>query len=102
MTDEYQSGANNVKIMDIKAEFHPIFLALNYDDVRTLHGFSFSFHLWISLAADFNSSPPGPNGRHFTDNIFRYICVNDKFCILINISQKFVPKGPIDNNLALV
>ena len=28
--------------------------------------------------------------------------VNEKFCILITISQKFVPKGPIDNNQALV
>ena len=28
--------------------------------------------------------------------------MNDKFCILIKISLKFVPRGPIDNNLALV
>ena len=27
---------------------------------------------------------------------------DEKFCILIKISLKFVPKGPIDNNLALV
>ena len=49
-----------------------------------------------------NSSPPGQNGRHFADNIFRCIFVNEKFCILIKISLKFVPRGPIDNNLALV
>ena len=36
------------------------------------------------------------------DNIFRYIFVNEKFCILIKISRKFVPKGRIDNNQALV
>ena len=38
------------------------------------------------------------------DNIFRYIFVNEKFWILIKISLKFVfvPKGPIDNNPALV
>ena len=30
------------------------------------------------------------------------IFVNEKFCILIKISLKFVPKGPIDNNQALV
>ena len=35
------------------------------------------------------------------DNIFRCICVNE-FGILIEISPKFVPKGPIDNNPALV
>ena len=43
-----------------------------------------------------NSSPPGENGRHFADNIFRCIFVNENFCILIKISLKFVPKGPID------
>ena len=30
------------------------------------------------------------------------IFVNEKFCIFIKISQKFVPKGPIDNNPASV
>ena len=45
-----------------------------------------------------NSSPPGQNGRHFAYDIFRSIFVNKKFCILIKISLKFVPKGPIDNN----
>ena len=28
--------------------------------------------------------------------------VKEKICILIKISLKFVPKGPIDNNPALV
>ena len=28
--------------------------------------------------------------------------MKEKFCILIKISLKFVPKGPIDNNPALV
>ena len=36
------------------------------------------------------------------DNVFKCIFVNEKFCILIKISLKFVPKGPIDNNPALV
>ena len=36
------------------------------------------------------------------DNVFGYILVNEKICILINISLKFVPKGPIDNNPTLV
>ena len=49
-----------------------------------------------------NSSPPGQNGHHFADNIFRCIFVNEKSCIFIEISFKFVPKGPTDNNLALV
>ena len=49
-----------------------------------------------------NSSPPGYNGCHFADDIFRCIFVNEIFCILIKISLKFVPKGPIDNNPAVV
>ena len=49
-----------------------------------------------------NSSPPGQNGRHFADDTFRCVFVNEKFCILIKISLKFVPKGPIDNISALV
>ena len=28
--------------------------------------------------------------------------MNEKFCVLVKISLKFVPKGPIDNKLALV
>ena len=49
-----------------------------------------------------NLSPPGENGCHFTDDLFRHIFMNEKFCILIKISVKFVRKGPIDNNPALV
>ena len=49
-----------------------------------------------------NSSLPGQNGCHFADHIFRCIFMNKKFCILIKISFKFVPKGPIDINVALV
>ena len=45
---------------------------------------------------------PRQNGRYFADNIFRRIFVNEKFCILFEISLQFVPKGLIDNNRALV
>ena len=36
------------------------------------------------------------------DDIFNCIFLYEKFCISIQISLKFVPKGPIDNNQALV
>ena len=49
-----------------------------------------------------NSSPPGQNGPHFADDIFRCIFINEKFCIFTKISLKSVPKGPIDYNPALV
>ena len=42
------------------------------------------------------------NGSLFPDDIFRCIFMNEKFCILVRISLKFVPKCPIDNNPALV
>ena len=47
-------------------------------------------------------SPPGQNGRLFADDIFICIFMNEKFCILVKISLKFVSKGPIDSNPALV
>ena len=48
-----------------------------------------------------NSSPPGQNGNHFTDDIFKCIFVNEKFYMSIAIWLKFVPEGPIDDNPAL-
>ena len=45
-----------------------------------------------------NSSRKGQNVRHFADDTFKCIFVNEKFCILMT----FVPKGKIDNNQALV
>ena len=58
--------------------------------------------LWITRGQWGNSSPPGWIVHYFIDDIFRCIFVNEKFCILIKISLKFDPKGPIDNNLAFV
>ena len=34
---------------------------------------------------------PGRDGRYFADDIFRYIFVNEKLCILVEISLKYVP-----------
>ena len=41
--------------------------------------FLLTLHMW-----NFDSSPPGQNGRRFADDIFRWIFVNEKFCILIS------------------
>ena len=49
-----------------------------------------------------NSSLPGQHGRHFTEDVFRCTLMNEKFCILIKISLKGVPKGPIGDKPALV
>ena len=45
---------------------------------------------------------PGQNDRNFADDIFRGIFANEKICILVKISTKFVPGGAIDNNPVLV
>ena len=42
------------------------------------------------------------NGRHFPDDIFKYIFLNENVLISIKISLKFVPKGQINNIPALV
>ena len=49
-----------------------------------------------------NSSSPEQNGRHFEDDIFKYIFLKEKVRFLAKISLKFVPKGPIDDSPALV
>ena len=40
--------------------------------------------------------------RHLPDDIFKYIFLNENVWILIKISLKFIPMGPIDNIPALV
>ena len=45
---------------------------------------------------------PRQNGRHFVDDTFKRVFFNENVRVLINISLKFVPKGPINNILALV
>ena len=49
-----------------------------------------------------NSSPCGQNGRHFADDTFKHIFMNENLCIFIRITLKFVPKGLIDNKSVLV
>ena len=55
---------------------------------------------WLALVL--NSLRPRQNGRHFADDTFKRIFLNENVLISIKISLKFVPKGPIDNIPALV
>ena len=50
----------------------------------------------------FNTLRPRQNGRRFADDTFNRIFVNENVRISIKISLKFVPKGPINYNPALV
>ena len=49
-----------------------------------------------------NTLRPRQNGRHFADDIFKCIFLNENVWIPIKISLKFVPQGPINNIPALV
>ena len=55
---------------------------------------SFSDVYWIS---SFNTLRPKQNGRHFADDTFNLIFVNENVRISIKFTLKYVPKGPIDN-----
>ena len=63
-----------------------------------MHGHSLKQVLLISA----NTLRPKQNGRCFADNTFKCIFLNETVRISIKISLKFVPKGPINNNPALV
>ena len=49
-----------------------------------------------------NTLRPRQIGRHFADNILKCIFLNENVWIPIEISLKFVLKGPTDNIPALV
>ena len=49
-----------------------------------------------------NTLRPRQNGRHFADDIFKCILLNENVWIPNEISLKFVPTGPINNIPSLV
>ena len=55
--------------------------------------------LWWGLLANWGRDK---NGNRFSDDTFKRIFLNENVRISIKISLKFVPKGPINNNPALV
>ena len=57
-----------------------------------------SFYILKTL----NTLRPRQNGRHFADDIFKCIFLNENARISIKISLKFVPKARINNIPALV
>ena len=50
----------------------------------------------------FNALRPRQNGRHFADDTFKYMFLNENIIISAKILLKFVPKDPINNIPALV
>ena len=74
------------------------FSSLNVDMATfTVHGRKHCqdlFHMHRLVL--FNSLRPRQNGRHFADDIFKCILVNENVRISIKTSLKIVPKGPIN------
>ena len=63
---------------------------------------SFCYNIYSKRQANntVNTLRPGQNVCHF--EIFKCNFLRENICNLVEISPKFVPKGPTDNNLALV
>ena len=57
---------------------------------------------WGAFKNTFNTLRPKQDGRHFADNIFKCIFLNENIWILLKISLKFVLKVQINNIPALV
>ena len=73
--------------------------------VNPSHYVKLFWALWVQLLAPlnvFNTLRLRQNGRHFADDIFKCIFLNENVWIPIEISLKFVPKDPINNIPALV
>ena len=56
----------------------------------------------VPLMFCFNTLRPRQNGRHFADDIFKRLFLNENIWIPMKISLKFVPKCSINNIPALV
>ena len=60
-------------------------------------------HYWpFELGSSVITLRPRQNGRHFADDTFKRIFLNENVRISFQISLKLVPKGPINNIPALV
>ena len=57
---------------------------------------------WGWWEKEYNTLRPRQNGRHFPDDILKWIFLNENVWISIEISLKFVTKGQINNIPALV
>ena len=68
-----------------------------FSDKSTTDWFSLITLKWTDCMFACNSSPSGQNVRHFPDDIFKCIFMNENFCILILLSLKCVSKDRISN-----
>ena len=57
---------------------------------------------YTGLLTSFDTFRPRQNGRHFPEDILKWIFMNENVWIAIKISLKFVPRGPINKIPPLV
>ena len=99
-----RNGQNLADSIFIYIYWQLSFLRWNFTEVGQYHGYwcpAFCHHQFFSDHS-LNTLRPRQNGRHYPDDIFKCIFMNEKFCILIRILLKFVPKGLIDNKSELI
>ena len=67
-----------------------------------LREFIMGYPVVVNVSLCINTLKPRQNGRHFADDTFKPIFLNENIRIWNKISLKFIPKGPINNIPALV
>ena len=74
------------------------------DELKCIkHDTDLFFHCYaVGWTRRINTLRPRQHSRHFTDDTFKCIFLNENVIISIRISLKFVPEGPINNIPALV
>ena len=72
-------------------------LLCDLEGIDALNFYELAF-LWRRV----NTLNPRQNGRHFSDDIFKWIFLNENVWIALKISLKFISKVQINNILALV
>ena len=86
--------------------WEPISVKFNQNTIIVIHvnlKLSYvEYRPFVSLPQYVNSWRPRQNDRHFADDIFKCIIWHGNTWILIKVSLKFVPKGPINNIPAFV
>ena len=75
---------------------------LQLERLQCFNGVNSLMNVTMAQWKELNALWLGQDGCHFADNIFKCIFLNENLWISINISLKFVPKGPINNIQALV
>ena len=68
-----------------------------FTSARSNRSLTGNMSIWKWLGVNVNTLRSRQKGRHFPDDSFKCIFLNESARISIKISLKFVPKGPIDS-----